>query len=536
MKAVLLIFITSVTLLMAINTSSGGRLTSRQEAMDVKHYSIDLKVDPFKKLISGTVEILFVLFREIDLVEIDLINKYSVSGVEINGMSLAYKHNSNKLFINNPRLEPFTENKMIIKYAGKPPEAKNPPWDGGFTWSQSEDGSSWVAVSCQSNGAHVWYPCKEHPSDKADGADIYITAPPSLMVVSNGLLQSTSVQKNKWNKWHWKTNYPISTYNINFTIGNFDMVERQAFILEDKIDLVFYVLPEETDGAFEFLEEAEKNLRFYTKHFGSYPWKDEKFGVVHTPFSGMEHQTINAYGNKYNKTSRGYDFILFHEMGHEWWGNYLSVADWSDFWIHEGFDTYAEAMYIEETFGKESVKTFVKNRLKKNIKNNFPMVPKKNATTKLESGNDPYYKGAFVLHMLRYLIGKDTLWSTLKEYLVMPKELPNNQTSTREFINLVEENSQQDLSWFFSQYLYKNDLPVLNVKENIIQNKRFIDLWWQNEGFKMPVEIEYYSFDGKREKRVTLNNTPKRIVVPMDSNMIIDPSGWLLYSTREIDN
>ncbi len=535
-RKLFLLFITSCTWLLALNTVSGGRLTPRQEAIDVKHYTIDITVDPFKQIISGVVEISFTLFRNIDLIELDLINNYSVSGTEINGMSLAFTHKKNKLFVNNPGLEPFIENKIKIKYAGRPPIAKNPPWDGGLTWATSEDGSSWVGVSCQSNGAHIWYPCKEHPSDKANGADIHITAPPGVMVVSNGLMQSSVVRKDKWNKWHWKTNYPISTYNINFTIGNFKIIEKQVFINKDKIDLVFYVLPEKENGGFELLKEAEKHLRFFTQHFGSYPWKNEKFGLVHTPYSGMEHQTINAYGNNYQKTSLGYDFILFHEMGHEWWGNFLSVADWSDFWIHEGFDTYAEAMYVEETYGIESARNFIERRFKKNIKNISPLVPPRHGTAEQKSGNDSYYKGAHVLHMLRYLIGKDVLWDSLKEFLYMPKELPNNQTSSDEFISLIEENSSEDLNWFFSQYLFKEELPVLNIKEKNIDNKRFIDLWWKNDGFKMPIEIEYVAIDGIRKKKIDLNNSPKRIVVQSDSGLLLDPNAWLLFTINNIND
>ena len=202
------------------------------------------------------------------------------------------------------------------------------------------------------------------------------------------------------------------------------------------------------------------------------------------------------------KTKLGYDFILFHEMGHEWWGNYLSVSDWSDFWIHEGFDTYAEALYIEENLGKNALKSFLKNRYK-NIKNQHPVVPQKNGTTKLLSGNDVYYKGAYVLHTLRYLIGDKVFKSSIKEFLHMPKELPNNQTSTDEFISLIEENTGLDLSWFFKIYLYNASLPDLNIKKVLSGNKQFVDLWWENEGFKMPIEVAYKSFDGQRKRKIS---------------------------------
>ena len=513
--------------------SSGGPLSENQKAMDVSYYTLDIKVDPYRQTISGSVKINFKLFRQVNSIELDLKDGYVVSGTLIDGMSLAFKHENNKILIDNPGIDLFSEHVVEIKYGGKPPKATNPPWDGGFTWETSEDGSPWIGVSCQSNGAHIWYPCKEHPSDKSIGADIFITVPDPLMAISNGLLQSVNSQKNKWSKWHWKTKYPISTYNINITIGNFSTIEKEAYVLNEPLSLVYYVLPEKENGGYELLDEAEEHIRFYASHFGQYPWIDEKFGLVHTPYSGMEHQTINAYGNNYKKTKRGYDFILFHEAGHEWWGNYLSVSDWADFWIHEGFDTYAEAIYVEEKYGIESRIEFVKNRFRGNIKNEFPVVPKINAVAKNRSGNDVYYKGAFILHMLRYLIGYDILKGSLREFLHMPKELPDNQTSTSEFISLINENAGQDLDWFFKQYLYKAEPPTLKLAKKQHNDKVYIDIWWDEEGFKMPLDIVYNSFDGKRERKLELNNRPKRIVIPKGSDLLIDPDEWILFEMVE---
>jgi len=518
----------------SIEAYSGGRLSKYQAAMDVQHYDLNIKVDPYREIITGVVNITFNLLKSCDYLEIDLLKTFAVSGVSINGISLGFEHKEHKVYIKNPGLTLLNDHILEIKYGGSPPVAKRPPWDGGFTWDTSDDGMPWVGVSCQSNGAYIWYPCKEHPSDKSNGADIKVTVPDPLQVVSNGLLKSKS-QNNKWTTWHWETNYPISTYNINFTIGNFETIRKTGYILDKSLELVYYVLPEaNNDNAIELLQRAEEYLNFYAKYFGQYPWIEEKFGLVHAPYWGMEHQTINAYGNNYKKTKLGYDFILFHEMGHEWWGNFISVSDWSDFWIHEGFDTYAEVVFIEEKYGKKNAINFVKNRLKKNIKNEFPIVGLKNGTTNQKAGNDIYYKGAHVLHTLRYLIGDHVFLSSLKEYIIMPKVLPQNQTSTDEFISLIHENSKTDLNWFFNLYLYDGDLPTLNIQENILGNKKYIDYWWQNKDFKIPLQIEYQSFDGKRRRTIELNNSPYRIAINSNSSVKIDPDGWVLFEKNFI--
>ena len=517
----------------SLDVYSGGKLSSNQAAMDVTHYTIKLKVDPYKQTISGIVNISFILIGKPDKIEIDLLDDFHVSGTAIDGMNLSFTHKNHKILIEDPGLDLFKTHYLEIKYSGKPPVAKNPPWDGGFTWEKSEDGHPWIAVSCQTNGAYIWYPCKDHPSDKPDGVDISITVPDPLTVAANGVIQSIHSEGDKWTTWHWRTEYPISTYNVNFTAGYFEVVERTGYILDKPLNMVYYVLPEKRDGAEGLLKDAEEYLNFYARNFGQYPWMKEKFGLVHTPYWGMEHQTINAYGNNYKKTKLGYDFLMFHEMGHEWWGNYLSVADWADFWIHEGFDTYAEALYIEEKFGKKTAKSFVNNRYKKNIQNEQAVVPERNTSTEYKTDNDVYYKGAHILHSLRYLIGDEVLRESLKEFIQMPKELPQNQTSTKEFISLIHNNSGQNNQWFFNQYLFKNDLPVLIVEEEIIKNKKFIDLWWESDGFKMPVEIRFESFDGERNRKLDLNNSPTRIAIPLKSDLLIDPENWLLYTLKK---
>ena len=516
--------------------NSGGILSKDQAGMDVLHYFLQIDIDPYKKIIKGDVKIKFRVITKTENIEIDLLNNYKISGVSIDGVDLGFDQVKNKIFIKNPGFKINSIKTLQIKYGGVPPVAKRPPWDGGFTWEISDDGYPWVGVTCQSNGAYIWYPCKEHPSDKSDnGAKISITVPEPLTVASNGLLTSIKSTKDHWNTWVWETKYPISTYNVNFTAGNFKKIEKKIYLLDEPLNLVFYVLPESIKGAQKLLHDAEEYLIFYVNHFGQYPWIDEKFGLVETPYWGMEHQTINAYGNKYNNTQLGYDFLMFHEMGHEWWGNYLSVTDWSDFWIHEGFDTYAEAIFVEEKYGKKALRGFIKTRYKKNIQNVKPVVLETNATMGDKTGTDMYYKGAHTLHMLRYLIGFDVLKETLKEFIHMPKEKPNNQTSTKEFISLIHQNTNKNIEWFFDQYLYKSELPTLSIKKEIKKDKQFLEFWWEEKDFKMPVEIRFNSFDGERNRTLDLSNSPLTIAIPKDSKFSIDPDSWLLFNKNIVN-
>ena len=515
-------------------SSTDRKLSQDQQSLDVVFYTIDVKIDPKKKIISGSTIITFVLYQKVKNIEIDLLKNYTISGTSINGTSLAFEQKNDKVYIVNTGFKLFKEHSLQIKYVGKPPVSKNPPWEAGIVWDKDSNGNHWVGIACQSTGAHIWFPGKSNPDDKAEGAKIKITVPKPLKAISNGLLKSVEPSDGYWQTWVWETNYPISSYNINFTIGDFKQIKRTGYILDEPLEMNFYTLSKDKKKDTELLESAEGYLNFYAELFGQYPWIKEKFGIVQTPYWGMEHQTAIAYGNNHKKTDLGYDFLLFHEIGHEWWGNFLSVYDWSDFWIHEGINTYAEALYVEEKYNLETSRNFIKNRFESNIQNKKPIVAQPNSGINIFTDNDVYYKGAYLLHTLRYLIGKEILIESLKEFLYIPKEHSNNQTTTSEFITLIEMNSERELSWFFDQYWKKANLPILNIKEKRIKNKMFIDIWWEDDGFKMPIVINYNSFDGLREKKLELSNIPKKIVIPTSSELIIDPDSWVLLKKNVI--
>ena len=398
---------------------------------------------------------------------------------------------------------------------------------------KSKDGYPWVGISCQGNGAHIWFPCKEHPSDEPDSVDIYIKVQKPLSIASNGLLQGVVDHKNKWHTWHWKTRYNINPYNINFTIGNFEVVKRISPVLEKPLNVEFYVLKNNVNGAEGLLDQAEEFLEFFTRNFGQYPWIKEKFGLVNTPYWGMEHQTMIAYGNDYKNNKKGYDFLLFHEMAHEWWGNYLSVADWADLWIHEGFAVYAEALYLEEKYGADEYNKFFRTRILKKIPRNQPVVPQRNASMELVSGLDPYNKGAYVLHMLRYLIGDEIFFEILNEFPHIKKELPNNQVSSNDFVEFVHKKHGKNIDWFFKVYLFEEEYPVLIQKTKHGSNHTFIELRWKNKNFEMPVDVFYNSNTGLRQRRLSLTNKPTMIAIPQYNKIKIDPEKRVLLTTYE---
>lgn len=532
MKKVLLI-IGFLSFAFSIDVTSGGKLSKNQQGIDIKHYDIRLKVDSKRKMISGYTDIKIKIIDEIRFIELDLLKSYFISKIKIDGVTTPFKHRENKIFIKAQDITPNSIIVVTVEYKGKPPTAENPPWSGGFTWSKSEDGYPWVGVSCQANGSYLWYPSKEHPSDEPDGADIHITVTKPLSVASNGMLKKVTNHKNKWHTWHWSTDYNINPYNINFTIGSFDVVERIIPSLGKPLKTQFYVLSENIDGSEKLLDQAEVFIDFFTRNFGQYPWLNEKLGIVNTPYWGMEHQTIIAYGNEYKDNERGYDFLLLHEMAHEWWGNYLSVGDWSDFWIHEGFAVYSEALFIEEKFGFDEYNSFFKKNLLRKIPQYKPIVLDRNATMKQVAGLDPYYKGAFVLHMLRYLIGDEDFFKVIKEFLHSKKKAPDNQVSTSDFIDIVHNTIGENIDWFFEVYLYEKKYPILIKEINHGSNHTFVELSWKNTGFSMPVEVFYKSNTGFTQKKLVITNEPTMIAIPHYNQIKIDPDKRILLTLNK---
>ena len=160
------------------------------------------------------------------------LKNYTISGTSINGTSLAFEQKNDKVYVVNMGLKLFKEHSLQIKYVGKPPVSKNPPWEAGIVWDKDSNGNHWVGIACQSKGAHIWFPSKSNPNDKVEGAKIKITVPKPLKVVSNGLLKSIEPADGFWQTWVWETNYPISSYNINFTIGDFNQIKRTGYLLD----------------------------------------------------------------------------------------------------------------------------------------------------------------------------------------------------------------------------------------------------------------------------------------------------------------
>ena len=465
----------NMTGLMAQRPSYGGKLDPVQSNMDIKRYEIHLSVDIPDKKISGYTVIKSSLKETANQLELDLMDSLKVSAVFVNGLAMNYTHENNKLQIH--AFGNWGKGIQIIKvvYAGHPMIAVRPPWDDGFTFTKDSTGHPWVAVTAEGTGGKIFFPAKDHPSDEPEeGAELFITVPKGLVVAGPGLLKSVK-NHGESSTYDWVTHYPINNYSILFNIGDYTVVKRDYTTIKgNHVPMEFYVLKEHAGKAAHLLEIMERAAHIKEKYLGEYPWLKEKIGLVETPHLGMEHQTMNAYGNKFRYTKVGgedFDWLMNHEFGHEWWGNKVTAGDWADYWIHEGIETFSDALNTLDTEGEEAYeKIFQKSSYR--IKNDKPLVLGKDIEEQAAYNGDIYPKGGFFMHTLRYVLGDSLFFPALKGFATDSAYTYYHTTKTEDVLNYFNKASGKNLDPLFHLYLYtteKLDIRIVQKDDSHYQ-------------------------------------------------------------------
>ncbi|HLA96727.1 MAG TPA: M1 family metallopeptidase, partial [Pyrinomonadaceae bacterium] len=395
-------------------TETGGPLIPEQAAFDVQAYDVSITADPKTKSIKGTTVMTAKIVNPTDVIVLDLDTPYTVERIYGEGkdkqMSLRYERNGGKIKIFFPSVKKRGDIfETIISYSGTPRIAPNPPWIGGFIWTKTPSGADWISIAMQNDGADLLFPCKDHPSDKPSIATLRVTVPDPLVAVGPGKLAETIKNADGTSTYVWKMTNPIANYSILFDAAPYKVIkDTTKNVTGETIPIEFYILPESFDKGPKLIEETKKYNAFFEKYLGPFPFRSQKLGIVETPHLGMEHSTHIAYGNKFKYSPEGFDWLMFHEFGHEWWANLVTASDWKDFWIHEGFQSFMDTLYLEETKGKEAYFTAMKGRAK-GTRNMQPVAPREAKIAYqvymaepdyLKSDGDIYGKGAVALNSL----------------------------------------------------------------------------------------------------------------------------------------
>jgi Aminopeptidase N len=523
-----------------------GALRPERTCFDVTFYDLSLKIDPRKKFISGSVGITFNVTEPTKRIQIDLFDRYKIASITWDNKPLRYTREYNAIFVNFPdNLTVGSKQTITVTYSGKPINAPNPPWDGGFVWKKDKNGNYWDGVACEHLGASSWWPNKDHPTDEPDSAKLTFIVPSGYDLVSNGRFLGKTKVDSSYTSHTWFVSNPINNYDITFYLGKFSHFSDTMTNRLGKYPLDYYVLPNNLDEAKKCFAQAKEVLKFYEQAYGEFPFMTDKYCLVESPYEGMEHQSCIAYGNEYNKQSKDqmyldkkYDYIIVHESAHEWWGNSVTARDMADIWLQEGFATYAEMMFIEHVDGYEAYLKEMQREMDR-VFNVWPVVENYNVNENAFASNDCYMKGAAILHNLRSTMENDTLFfKIIKDFALKYR---HKITTTTDFISMVNEYTGKNYTPFFRKFLYDKNLPVLKYTYRTVGKDILLKYQWDgvDKGFEMPFGIRISS--GKTQ-RILATSEPQEITLKNCKsfyfyNVFMEPenapkNGYTYYWTR----
>lgn len=521
----------------------GGPRPAEQLALEFEHLDLAIKVFPEQKRIEGDAILTLRAASPVQSLLVDLDPKFHISEIRLDGRKVDDGDWSNPEGVIRIRLpDPLAAGERVkarVVYAGFPHVAKRPPWEGGMIWSETSDGWPWIASSHWGGGCDLLWPCIDHPTRKPAMADLHFTVPVPLVAPANGVLLDIE-EKEGWRTFHWRARSP-HTYGVVLNIGPFEVLEEQyASRYGNTIPMSFWYLPEHEEQAKQLFAEFPRILDFFESQIGPYPWADQKMGVVQTPHKGMEHQTINAYGNNFQKTPYGFDSLLQHEFSHEYFANQLSVENYDDLWLHEGFGSYMQPLYGKYLHGDMDYFAMLKST-RAGIRNEQPLVTgaerSEKEVYKDEGGprGDIYSKGSLILHTLRNLVGDEAFYESVRILVYGRADpLPGNFSpqfrTTQDFLEIINDVTGDELSWFFEVYLYGKDLPVL-VSER--HGDRMTFTWEVPDGksFPMPLEVSV----GADTVVLPMSEGEGQLDVPEDVHVTVDPHSKVLYQSEAID-
>jgi aminopeptidase N len=449
-------------------------------------------VDLDKKTIKGANTIVYTVLKKNNLMQIDLQPPMKIDQIVQDGHKLKFKSEGNAHFISLEKTQTIgSDQKLTVFFSGKPPSAKNAPWDGGFSWSKDANETHFIATSNQGIGASLWWPNKDHYYDEPDqGIDIHITIPTGLMAVANGRLINQVTKKDK-TTWSWKVVNPINNYGVNINIGDYIHFGEKYVGEKGTLDMDYYVLKANEIKAIEQFKQAPKMMEAFEYWFGPYPFYEDSFKLVEVPYLGMEHQSSVTYGNQYRNGYLGsdlsgtgwglkFDFIIIHESGHEWFANNITHIDVADMWIHEGFTAYSENLYLDYFYGNKAAADYVIGT-RMAIQNDRPIIGVYEVNQ--EGSTDMYYKGANILHTLRQLINDDKKWRKILRGL--NRDFYHQTVSSKQIEEYISKESGINLTEFWEQYLRTVQIPILEYKKS----DHLLSYRYTNtiENFRMPV-------------------------------------------------
>lgn len=506
---------------------------------DIIYQRMEWKIDPAVKYISGSVTSYFVAKTGApDSIYFDLEQSISVRSVKSHNLDLEYKHESDRIAIKlKAQLTVNSLDSLTVSYEGIPDASGF----GSFVQSQ-HNGMPVIWTLSEPYGARDWWPCKQSLADKIDSIDIFVTNPENYTCAANGILMSETITDGFKTTW-WKHRYPIATYLVAIGVTNYSHYTDTLDLGNGKIlPIENYVYPENLVNARQGTKQNMEVLALFNQLFGTYPFACEKFG--HAQFSwggGMEHQTISFV------SSFGFD-LLAHELAHQWFGDYITLASWHDIWINEGFATFATGLAYQN-LSNGAWWSVWKNSLVNTITSNASgsvYVVDTTDVDRIFNYRLSYCKGAYLLHMLRWVLGDDHFFAAVRNYLSDP-EVAYGFATQEKLVFHLEQAGDTSLTEFFNDWYYGQGYPVYSA--TFSQNDAgILDITLSQQPshesvgfFEMPVPVRVYNADFTDSIDFRLENITQRqefFVEPgfRVSTIKIDPDLWLAAKTGTVSS
>lgn len=499
---------------------------------DIRHYDLRVDFDLTAQIIYGDVSIH--CFSTDDSLEVILLELKSltVDSVELDGAVAGFDYHSDSLFIPLPAPLPWGDSVLVrVVYHGHPVHES---W-GGFWFMPQVTfslGDGLYVYPPPYN--HTWFPNWRHPADKAT-MEMWFTVPQGKVAASNGeLIEVIENIPEQTVTWHWKQHEPVSSYLFCVAISDYLILQDPVY---DWIE--FYVYPSDSAQAVESFSNVYLMMEAYQELFGPYPYQG-KFGYAMVGRGDMEHVGLVAHVSGAVNGGHNYDWLLAHEMSHMWWGDMVTCGTWKDLWLNEGFATYCEALFFEYAYGEESYRNYVWTSL---------MLPY------LNSGQyfpiyDPaqlwsytvYEKGGCVMHMLRHVLGDSLFFAGWNEY---GEQYRWDTATTDDFQMVMEEVSDQELDWFFDEWIYGPGYPKYNYTWEAVPvgDQWEVHIWidqiqtWGGP-FTMPIDFAVISNVDTVVRTCWIDSDPDSILFVSGPHqpihLIFDYHNWVLERHYEV--
>jgi aminopeptidase N len=499
----------------------------------IRYYRLTLDFDTVAKVLAGQVRVAGVatdaLVRHLGL---DLASALAVDSVALRGHAVSFSRPGDRIELDLPRAVRRGEGvTLTVAYHGH-------PQGRGFSFA-THDGVPMIASYGLPYTARAWWPCRDTPAAKVDSADIVVTVPEPLVVASNGRLVAVRTNPAGTRTFHWAVRYPIAPDVVSLAITDYVTLTASYHTAGgDSMPLVFYVYPQDSARARQDFAVVPEILRSHVARFGEYPFLREKYGIAEFARpSYREHQTLTAYGSSLITGDHSNDRILAHELAHQWFGDLVSVKNWSHVWLNEGFATYAYALWQEQRGGRTAYRAAMAQADRDDFSGPIYIADSTNLAALFTATT--FDKASWVLHMLRHVMGDSAFFGAVRDYLY---EYANAAAATEDFQRVCEHRYGRSLAWFFREWIYGTARPVYALEwtnasgapgESRADGVTLTIRQLQSEAppFRMPIDVTIATEQGVREQRIwdsLATQTFALSVAGRATAVTLDSGGWIL--------